>query len=339
MKEEIREKIKKFCKIFDLGTVTQEICSVSGGLLHAMYRVETTTGVYAVKVLNPEVMQRPNALQNMINSEKTAHALKNEVPLVAAKEFDGDHVVQYEDTWFMVFDWLEGISVFAPDITAEHCAKIGELLGKIHGANVKTDSVKPNTEVRVMYAWEKLCNEWKEADKAGETDAEELAVLTEFLPELLELDAEVVRAVKKVSSRRVISHRDLDPKNVMWQEDRAYIIDWESAGYVNPYQELAEVLNYWITDTEGNYSFEKFEALMKKYTEHVNAGNVNWEMVLFCSFNGMLGWLEYNVKRAAGLLGNKEEDRMKGKKQVIGTIAEIKKQKTQMGQLKNWLQG
>ena len=339
MKEEIREKIKKFCNAFGLGTVTEEICSVSGGLLHTMYRVETTTGVYALKMLNPEVMQRPEALQNMVDSETIAHVLETIVPLVAAKEIGGKHVVQYGDTWFMVFDWLEGNSVFAPDITAKHCAKIGELLGKIHGANVKVDSVKPGTDVRVRYAWEKLCDEWKEADKERETVSTELVVLAEFLPELLALDAEVVRALKKMSSHQVISHRDLDPKNVMWQENKPYIIDWEAAGYVNPYQELAEVLNYWITDAEGNYNFEKFEALMEKYTEHVNAGNVNWDMVLFCSFDGMFGWLEYNVKRAAGLLGNKEEDRMEGKKQVIGTISEIKRQKMQMVQLKYWLQG
>lgn len=311
MKDTTKDIIKEFCNAFGLGSITEEIQSVSGGLLHTMYRVETSTGVYAVKVLNPEIMQRSEALQNMINSEKVAHALEPVVPLVAAKELEGNHVVQYENTWFMVFDWLEGVSVFAPEITPEHCREIGELLGKIHAADVKVEGMESSEEVRDVFAWE---NE-----------------------EHSRLDAEVVQALKKLSSHKVISHRDLDPKNVMWQNNTPYIIDWEAAGYVNPYQELAEVLNYWITDADGGYNFEKFVVLMKAYTAFMNIRDVDWETVLLCSFDGILGWLEYNIRRAAGLRGNSKEDCLEGRKQVESTIAEIKRQQTQTEQLKKWL--
>lgn len=337
MKTAIRDKIEEFCRAFGLGTVTGEITSVSGGLLHSMYRVETECGKYAIKVLNPEVMRRPEALQNMINSEKIAHAMEPVVPLVAAKEFAGKHVVELENTWFMVFDWLEGKSVFAPDITADHCEKIGELLGKIHSAGVKVDDLAPERKVREVFEWKKLHKSWENTDIEGETSSKELSILADYLPEIINLDKETVASLQKSSSHQVISHRDLDPKNVMWQGDKPHIIDWEAAGHVNPYQELAEVLNYWITDADGNYNFEKFGALMLAYTSYVDAGGVDWESVLLCSFDGMLGWLAYNVKRAAGLLGNEEEDRAEGKKQVEATVAEIKRQKVQIEQLKQWL--
>lgn len=47
---------------------------------------------------------------------------------------------------------------------------------------------------------------------------------------------------------QVISHRDLDPKNVMWDGMNPYLIDWEAAGPVNPYQEFLEVALYWVDD-------------------------------------------------------------------------------------------
>ena len=53
-----------------------------------------------------------------------------------------------------------------------------------------------------------------------------------------------------LSQTMVISHRDLDPKNVMWNGSEPLVIDWEAAGYVNPYQEFLEVLNYWADDGE-----------------------------------------------------------------------------------------
>ena len=310
--------MKNFCENYGLGGVLA-LRPVSGGLLHKMYRVETTSGIYAVKVLNPEIMQRPTALQNTINSEKVAHAMESVVPLVAAKEFNGAHVVEHDGSWFMVFDWLKGASVFAPDITVEHCAEMGELLGKIHAADVEVEGMEPEAEVRDVFDWENL------------------PVPEGYLPELLALDAEVVHALKISSSHKVISHRDLDPKNVMWQGNQPYIIDWEAAGYVNPFQELVEVINYWITETDGSYNFEKLSVLMAAYKVYKEARFVDWDTVLLRSFDGILGWLEYNMRRAAGITGEDVADRKEGKKQVEGTIAEIKRQKAQMEELRSWL--
>ena len=322
--------MKNFCEKYGFGGVLA-LRPVSGGLLHKMYRVETTSGIYAIKVLNPEIMQRPTALQNTVNSEKVAHALENIVPLVAAKEFNGAHVVKYDGSWFMVFDWLEGASVFAPDITVEHCAKIGELLGKIHTADVEIEGMEPETEVRDVFDWEKLCK----AMPCGERGF--VSALNDFLPELLALDADVVHALKISSSHKVISHRDLDPKNVMWQGNQPYIIDWEAAGYVNPFQELVEVINYWITEIDGSYNYDKLTVLMDAYKAFKEVRFVDWDTVLLRSFDGILGWLEYNMRRAAGMTGEDVADREEGKKQVEGTIAEIKNQRAQMEELRSWL--
>ena len=327
----MEQKIIKICMAYGLGGVLA-LHPVAGGLLHKMYRVETASGVYALKVLNPEIMQRPHALQNTINSEKVAYALETVIPVVAAKEFDGAHVAEHDGTWFMVFDWLEGASVFAPEITVAHCAKIGELLGKIHAADVEIAGMEPEEEVRDVFAWESLCEAWRmqeEPDYVGR--------LEDFLPELLKLDADVVHALKISSFHKVISHRDLDPKNIMWQGNQPYIIDWEAAGYVNPFQELVEVINYWITETDGSCNYEKLATLMDAYRAYREIRFVDWDTVLLRSFDGMLGWLEYNMRRAAGVLENDEADREEGRKQVESTIAEIKRQKAQMAELRSWL--
>lgn len=327
----MEERIKNFCNDYGLGGVLA-LHPVSGGLLHKMYRVETSSGIYAVKVLNPEIMQRPTALQNTINSEKVSHALEQIVPVVAAKVFHGAYVTEQEGVWFMAFDWQEGASVFAPDITVEHCAKIGELLGKIHAADVEIEGLERLEEERDVFAWKTLFEAWTVLEGS---DAN--ACLEVFLPELLTLDAEVVHALKISSAHKVISHRDLDPKNVMWQGNKPYIIDWEAAGYVNPFQELVEVINYWVTELDGSYNFVKLTALVDAYKSYKDIRFVDWDMVLLLSFDGMLGWLEYNARRAVGLLGNEEKDREEGRKQVESTIAEIKRQRAQMEELRSWL--
>ena len=150
-------------------------------------------------------------------------------------------------------------------------------------------------------------------------------------------DRNVVTGLYEASQNQVISHRDLDPKNVMWKNDAPYIIDWEAAGYVNPFQELIEVLNYWISDETGKYGKAEFDALMQAYTENNSIYNVNWDVILSCSFDGMLGWLEYNLKRALGMEGTGINDQEEGIRQTQGTICELRKYENQIEQLKVWI--
>ena len=56
-----------------------------------------------------------------------------------------------------------------------------------------------------------------------------------------------------------------------------------------------------------------------------------------CSFDGMLGWLEYSIKRALGMEGSEAKDRQEGMQQTKGTILELKKYENQIEQLKEWM--
>lgn len=330
----MQKALEQLCMKYNLGLVLSEPKQVSGGLLHKMYHVVTNLGEYAVKVLNPEVMKRPDAMQNMIHTEKIADKLKDRVTLLAAIDFDGNNVLELGGSYFMVFDWQEGESVFATDITAEHCARIGKILGRIHVADIIVPGVEKRVEFRNLYDWETLLM------KAKEQNAEYYNVLSENIPNLAKWDRCVLDSWQDVCKEQVISHRDLDPKNVMWQDDLPYVIDWESAGYVNPYQELIEVLNYWITGEDGKYDKKKFDALIQSYAVRKDIMHVNWKAVINSSFDGMLGWLEYNLKRALGLAGGKENDsvdRETGANQVIGTIKELKNFEAQSKKLYAWL--
>jgi Ser/Thr protein kinase RdoA (MazF antagonist) len=328
----MKEQINKFCEKYNLGSPAEEPVMVTGGLMHKMYHVTTEQGRYAIKVLNPDIMQRPDALQNMIHSEIISNKLSDIVSLVAAKSFDGKHIIEFERYYYLVFDWLEGSSVFAPGITVDHCKQIGSALGKIHAAGITVPDIKREEDSRKAYAWNLFL---EEVQKQKE---ECFRFFTDNLPDIIRWDRDVTESQRELLKDQVISHRDLDPKNVMWKDGLAYIIDWEAAGYVNPYQELVEVLNYWITDEEGKYNRQKFDAIMQAYAEHMNMGSVNWEAVLKCSFDGMLGWLEYNIKRALGLEGSSSLDKQEGRQQVAGTINELIRYQEQTDILRRWIE-
>lgn len=316
---------------YNLGNIKGEPELVTGGLLHKMYRVSTDKGDYAIKLLNPDIMKRTEALTNMINSELVSNALVDVITLIAAKRFDGKSIIEIDGVYFIVFDWLDGKSIFAPDISEHHCQQIGRALGVIHSADIKIDSMEKNQDIRKEYDWNLF------VDNAKKSNSKIHSLLVDNIVDIMKWDENTVCGLKEASNIQVISHRDLDPKNVMWQKDIPFIIDWEAAGYVNPYQELIEVLNYWISDKTGKYDKGKFDVLIQAYAENMDISNVNWQVILNCSFDGMLGWLEYNVKRALGMEGTGANDKKEGISQSIGTVNELKKYENQMGQLKEWI--
>lgn len=325
------EKITELCKNYDLGDLVRSPEIVAGGLLHMMYHVSTDQGEYAIKLLNPDIMKRTEALQNMINSEMISNALVNVIPLVAAKSFNGENILELDGYFYVIFDWLVGETIFPPNITECHCEQIGRALGKIHASKIKVDTMEANLGVREVYDWNMLL------EKAKICNEDVYLILQDNFADIIRWDRNAVSGLHSALKNQVISHRDLDPKNVMWKNDEPFIIDWEAAGYVNPFQELIEVLNYWIADEAGKYDKVKFDALMHAYTESIDVNNVNWEVVQACSFDGMLGWLEYSLKRALGIEGADINEPQEGLHQTKSTIQELKKYENQIEQLKAWI--
>lgn len=88
------ESCAMFHKILDelkLGTLTAQPQRVTGGYMHKMYCLETTTGKYAVKLLNPAIMKRPDVFRNYQKAERLERILQeNNIPIVPAMEINGN---------------------------------------------------------------------------------------------------------------------------------------------------------------------------------------------------------------------------------------------------------
>ena len=312
-------RIDKFIHYMELGSIMNEPEKLTGGLMHTIYVVVTDKGKYAVKILNPAVMEREKALKNTIHSEIIAAQLSNRVPAVTALQKDGQTVILIEGSFLMVFPWQEGTCIFASDITAEHCGKIGSILGRIHAANVEVEGINPDAFCHISYDWEEYYKQGKEKQ----------CIWTEELSQCyqnLYIWAEKVNtAAEKLSSLQIISHRDMDPKNVMWNQEEPFLIDWESAGYINPYQELIEVICYWCSNEDGSLDQERYKDLISAYKKEYPIPCRYYKEAVDSGYAGMLGWLDYSFKRSLGMESNSNEEQELGTKQVTATLRELRK--------------
>ncbi|KGI85423.1 aminoglycoside phosphotransferase [Exiguobacterium mexicanum] len=323
---------KDVCRVSRLGELRSRPITVSGGLLHDMYQIETDSGRYAIKLLNPQIIKRPEALQNFINSERIANLAMKKLPALAAHIVDGESIQTIDGQVYLVFDWVDGRSLPPHEIQPFHCERIGEILATLH-----------SLEDTKALVFDEVVDEEKEIDwdfyvqKGIEQQAEWAERLRNTIEDLYTWHRQAVQSSSILTSNRVISHRDLDSKNVLWHDDRPLVIDWESAGSIHPMQDLMETALYWSRDEAGLVNRTKFFSCLQGYEQKRTRDDLDWQGVLWHGYLGKLNWLEYNLKRSLQIESASSADRAKGTSQVLLTIDDLHTYDAQIPRLLTWL--
>ncbi len=323
---------KDVCRLSRLGELRGRPTVVTGGFMHDMYRIETDSGTYAIKLLNPQIMNRPEALQNFIDSEEIANLAAKRIPALAAHILDGDAVQTLGCQSYLVFDWVEGASLSPYEIQPFHCQQIGEILATLHGLE-DTTALVSHEEVG-----EEQAIDWGlYLHKGIEQGAEWVEHLQKTVDDLYSWHRQAIQSSNSLASKRVISHRDLDSKNVLWHDDRPLVIDWESAGSIHPMQDLVETALNWSRDEAGLVNRTKFFSCIRAYEQKRGRSDVDWQRILWHGYLGKLNWLEYNLKRSLQIESASSADRAKGTSQVLLTIDDLHTYDAQIPRLLTWL--
>ena len=310
------ENIHALVKQCGLGTIEGEILPVSGGYMHKMFKVHTSAGTYAVKSLNPEIMSRPDAMSNYSEAEKLERILEDAgLPVVAALSFDGKKMISVNGRYYYIFPWIEGKITDFNSIDAEQCYIAGSLLGKIH--SIDSNPVSDEESDTCDIDFKSLLDD---ADKKESR----IAQLLEPSISLLEnACAKLNEARKNLPKIKVISDDDMDPKNVMWQNGEAYIIDLECLGYGNPVSSCLELSMQWAGIVTGNFNRENLEAFFKGYLENYDNGFRSYHELIGIAYT-WVEWLEYNIRRALGMVSSDPDEIKLGETETENTINRIK---------------
>ena len=219
----------------------------------------------------------------------------------------------------MVFPWIEGNTLALSEVTTEHTKQIGKIVASIHKANIKLhDLQKPEIHFISEEHWYSLMHEalnnqlpWAAAAKIN-------------LPNLIAWSHAYQKAKQQLNKQLIISHKDIDPKNVLWCNDTSpVLIDWEGAGFVNPTEEIINVAMEWAGMTEILFRETIFSAVIEGYCN--NSGHIiESEMhdALYGLIGNCLAWLEFNMSRS---LDSKQFDSAAQKLGIEETEMTLKK--------------
>ena len=254
-----------------LGTLIAQPQRVSGGYLHKMYCLRTTSGKYAVKLLNPEIMKRPDVFQNYQTAERLEKVLqKNNIPIVPAMEINNRRMQCIEKQYFYIFKWVEGSTLEWKEIKKEHCEIVGSILAKIH----KIEQSDKPTDM------EEICIDWDSYISMANTSCPEIAGALTNCRELLYIGQEEYNtAIKNIPAVTCICDSDMDSKNVMWVNGDPFIIDLECLGYGNPFWEMYQHALSWSGDVICRIDNALLKVFITSYKREYGEFDIDWNVL------------------------------------------------------------
>jgi thiamine kinase-like enzyme len=309
--------LKSLCQHFNLGHQKQEPERVHGGLLHIMWRLNTDKASFAIKQLSKDIeLTNARVIKNYELSEHIASRfVALGIPAVAAIQKFDKYLFIMDGTGFLVYPWVDAKSA-SHAVSENHALKIATILAKMHCFNLDEPEITEpefytHTKERILEL----------ITKAERFDCPFAADLQKNKNNILVANEAYHNAIPILKTHSVVSHGDLDQKNVLWDTgNNPILIDWESASKVNPTYDIINTAFYWsgiTTDFDRELFFKMIDAYQKA------GGIINKVHAVAACYGAFswIGWLVYNIDRAC--INGISEHKIVGIEQVNQTLATI----------------
>ena len=293
------EHIDRLCSRLDLGPHQGKLSRVRGGFHHRMWRLETRSGCFAVKQLAEDMdMENPAIVAQINATELTAREFsRHGIPALHSLHVDRHHLQLLDGVGYLVYPWTDATACHRNRIEERHAVIVASTLAHMHRSDVDVPELQdvpsfPVTAERVIDL----------VRLARQRNVRYSQILEDRLDDILRIVELHGPALARLEEHQVISHGDLDHKNILWREaDEPLLIDWESARRLNPtYELLLEALDW--GGITANFDARPFTTILQAYVD--SGGRIVRDMIPAASDaiqGAWVNWLLYNVGRAVGL--------------------------------------
>lgn len=291
--------LQHLCEQLDLGSPRGSLGKVAGGFHHRMWQLDTDCGRFAIKQLADDLDMQDAAIVERINAtEITAREFSEHgVPALYALATDRQHLQLLEGVGYLVYPWTEAVACEKNGIEKNHATTVAGILARIHRTNIQVPELRdapalPLTAERVTDL----------VQLGRQRNVRESQLLEARLDDLLEIVELHKPAMALLQQSQVVSHGDLDHKNVLWDDaGQPLLIDWESARRLNPtYELLLEALD-WGGITAA-FETGPFVTFLEAYVDAGGTIVADQVPAVADAIQGTwVEWLLFNVGRAVGL--------------------------------------
>lgn len=301
---------KKICNKYNLGNY-KDYKEIIGGLTNKMYKLVTDSGEFAIKVINQDnLLNNPNLYNKIEKSEEIANiAFNNNINSVCAIKYNDKYIQEIDGNNILIYKWCNGIILKTCELTLEHVRVLAKELAKLHSIKVndKVDIIKYN---KIDYR--------KYYELLKDNDEEWSLLFRNRIDDLIRLYDKVYDSYLKLSNQISYVHKDFNRRNVLWNNNIPYIIDWETATIDNPSIDYFNSA-WFLTD---DVQIDKYEVFASEYFSIMKLED-SINISTYASIIEECNWLEFSLKRALSMHSNDIEEIKLGKNSINGSLTEI----------------
>jgi Ser/Thr protein kinase RdoA (MazF antagonist) len=250
-------------EVFSLGAVLGIPGYVARGAMGEVWRLETSSGRWAVKWLFPWVAADPRPADVAFQLAAAAAGIPLPRPVLTA---DGAAVAAAGGRPARVYEWADFGAPLATPVPPAVAAEAGRLLGTLHGLGLPAGGPADPwyTAAPPDGYWEGLITR---AAAAAAPWAGQLAGARGLITAL---SARV--APPSPADPLLLCHRDFNPDNLLpaGPDGRLTVLDWENAGPLSPGRELGYAVFTWCAGG-GRFDAAAADALVTGYAETAGA--------------------------------------------------------------------
>ncbi len=316
-----QEDLKEVCRYMSLGLSEDPPEPVFGGLIHKMWRANTEKGLFAIKELSSLINFDDHTRRALQGTQgRVARSFKKAgIPAIAALSQDGHSLIELQSGRYLCYPWINGKTLTIKDVKESHLIKMAAVLAKIHqislglfGRQKPKYDVMSNSDLVSLF----------EATSA--TILPYAAALKAHKEILLKINDHYTESIAVLQKTGVMSHSDLDPKNVLWDAaGNPHLIDWEAVRPMNTTHDVVSLALDWSGLAVCSINLWAFERILETYK--ASGGNFDTELLehaLFAVMGNSINWLAFNIKRSIGSAVGQVEQKM-AISQVADTIKSI----------------
>ena len=289
------------CAAFGLGDPAGAMTPVAGGLTHRLWRLETSRGTFAVKVLD-RTWGPPDLeawYERAFTLERAAFAAGIAMPRPVPAAATGGCLAQVnradgQKATVRAHAWVEGESLRNDAVyPADDVARVGGIVARIHALGMAAGvTAREALRIEGEAYWRTLALR-AEAQRAPWTDD-----LRAYLPVIAEAEA-YIAAAHADRLPLLLGHRDADKKNFVRAPDGALLlVDWDAAGPVHPRHDLANTALTWA----GAHLGEPDPALLRAFFDGYRAAGGAPHVFAASDLAEMLAtnlrWVDFIARRA-----------------------------------------
>lgn len=272
-------------EVLNLGRL-KEIVKVNSSQ-NKVFEVITDSGKFILKQYSKDAIKGKKDLnKRIIQIEISEQFNKKGINVILPLRFGNNYFVKYIDNYYLIYDYYEYRIIDEDELTLKEIEILGKTLAKMHKLNINEDVEWQYKKINIDYemclnSFEKINDKLYDCLK---NNIEQLILLTNDCNDFDDL-----------LDNFCISHNDYKLKNILWDDEDIYLIDFDACALANPYVALAEAA-YSLSRQNGIINLDFYEIFLKSYLD-IYQCDTDFKKALKMAMNGKLQWLEYMINK------------------------------------------